>query len=109
MTSVYASIAKRFARVQTISREVNQIQDRIASATDPFFDQPFFGGVLLTDVLLTAGYGNQIQHGLGREPLGFVLAGANAYAMVCENTSSRTDKIIELNTTATATVSLWIY
>jgi hypothetical protein len=109
MTSVFSAALQRFSRIQTQSRELNQIQDNLEHCINVLLKQPFFAGVLLQDITLTAGSGNRIQHGLQRDPIGFVVCGASALAMVSENTGNRSDKIIELNTTTTGTFSLWVF
>lgn len=90
-------------------RATAELREEVSASFNGVAQQPFFAGVLIVDVLLTSGKGNQLEHGLGRAPLGYVVAGADDYANVCENRAARSATVLELNVSKTATFTLWVF
>lgn len=71
---------------------------------------PFLDGVLVEDVQITSGTAKIVEHGLGREPRGWLVLGKNANANVWETaTSVGSENRMTVNASATVTISLWVF
>ncbi len=75
---------------------------------------PFQGGVLLTGVALASGQDNLIAHNLGRIPKVWMLCNLNADARIWSPASTSLGganwnaQYVNLRSSATATVALWV-
>lgn len=69
---------------------------------------PLLDGAEVRDVTLTTSP-TDVEHGLGREPRGFIVTGRNAAATVHQEDSPLAKRLIRLTASATVNVSLWIY
>lgn len=101
---------RSIAIVQTDDRNVNQLQQNLKQALDPFLKAALLQGYILSDVALSSG-DNIIRHGLDRKLQGYITVLANAAATIydkqSENTSPETTLI--LNASAPVTVSLYVF
>lgn len=66
-------------------------------------------GVLLTDIILTSGQANLIDHGLGRIPNGYVITyySTNVAAPIWQN--DKNNLTIDLRTSTNCVVSVWVF
>lgn len=95
-----------FARVQTESREFNQLQLNLATTLQPILTNPLFNNQILRGVVLASG-ANTIYHLLDREPQGFIITDINAAAHVYR--TAKTDKTITLQASAAVTVDIYLF
>lgn len=68
---------------------------------------PFINGNMLTDIELTAGVENNIEHKLGRTAVGYFVSANGADSTIWQ--TSFTDKVIVLFCSAGTTVNLWVF
>lgn len=100
----------RFAKVQVADDTLNRVQDRLRVTTDALASVPLVDGVLLENVVLTAGAFAPVAHRLARPWRGFLVVARNANAVVW-NQSPGTDAgvFIYLQPSANVTVNLWVF
>lgn len=101
----------KIAKVQTTVREINQLQQNIATAAQPIIDaiskSPFAnGGQILTNIPIING-GNVIQHSLGYIPSGYLVTYQNASISLYQ--VSWTTKTLTLFANAPGTVNLYVF
>lgn len=95
-----------FARVQTESREFNQLQSNLATTLQPVLANPLLNFQRIENIVLASG-ANVIQHLLGRLPQGWFVTDINAAAHVYR--TAETDKTITLVASTAVTVSIYIF
>lgn len=66
-------------------------------------------GRLLTDVVVTSGVANVVDHRLGRTPVGYIVTKYSAQVAEPIWQTSITDKQITLRTGTTCTVDIWVF
>tara|TARA_R100001530_G_scaffold4656_2_gene6162 strand:- start:113 stop:571 length:459 start_codon:yes stop_codon:yes gene_type:complete len=73
-------------------------------------DLPIINGSLLEEVALISG-DTTLDHGLGRELLGWIVVGQSASAAIYDKqgTNSDSGRTLILNSSAVATVNLWVF
>ena len=73
-------------------------------------DLPIINGSLLEEVALISG-DTTLDHGLGRELLGWIVVGQSASATIYDKqgTNSDSGRTLILNSSAVATVNLWVF
>lgn len=97
---------KPFRKVKVSDRELANVQDQVASVLVPLSKNALIDGVQIDGVVLTTS-GAVVDHLLKRQPLGWFIVDQNAAATVYR--SDWNDRNISLISSATVTVSLWIY
>lgn len=101
---------RRIPKVHTNDRLINQLQQNFAQALEPLLSNPITQGVLLTSVKLTSG-ANQVQHGLGRAPQGWIPVRVRGSATLYDeqDTNSTPSLTLSLVTSADVTVDLYVF
>jgi len=95
-----------FAKVQTESRELNQVQSNIQTALQPLQTNELLSGAFLNNVSLATG-SNTLYHGLGRQMLGwFVTSRSNAATIY---NTSMTDTSLVLVASGSVTVNIYVF
>jgi hypothetical protein len=95
--------------VDGLAQLLNRVQAELVSKLNPALQSPILAGVM-KDVQLTASTPVDVEHGLGRAPLGWIVVGNAANSVVWASTLAKVqDKILTLNTSADTTVRLWIF
>lgn len=98
---------KAFRKIKVNDRELEQVQQNVLSAFGPLTKIAILQGRQIDAVALTTTAVN-VAHGLGRQPLGYIVTDLNKNATVF-----RTDwdaNFISLQSSATDTVvSIWVY
>lgn len=88
---------------------LNRVQDRIKVFADVVASIPLLEGRLLT-VTLTAGAFTPVSHGLGRRPTGYFVVRRNANAVLWDRADATdANAFLYLQTSATVTVTLWVF
>jgi len=100
-------LLKAFRKIKVSDRELDQVQQNVLAAFGPLTKIEILQGRQINAVDLTTTAVN-VAHGLGRQPLGYIVTDLNKNAVVF-----RTDwdaNFISLQSSATGTiVSLWVY
>jgi hypothetical protein len=95
-----------FRRIFTNNEDLSKVQNAIEQSLAPINNSAIIDGVLITGVALTTANA-QISHTLDRIPLGYIVVGSSAYANVKD--AARDSKTITLSSSATTTISLWVF
>ena len=98
------------ARVQTTSRELNQVQSQIISSVQPVLDNPIVNGRLIQSLAVSSG-SNVIDHGLGRELLGWIVVRNSASVTFydTQNSNANPARTLLLTASGNATISLYVF
>jgi hypothetical protein len=98
------------ARVQTDSREINQIQSNIATILNPIQANPMSSGIIVDGIVLASG-SNVIQHTLGRILQGYIviLKSANVTIYDSQSTNATPNLTLVLVSSGAATISLYLF
>jgi hypothetical protein len=92
--------------LQTPDQNLNAVQDNIHVFTTQLEVNPLLDGALVEDQVLAIG-NNIINHTLDRELQGWVVTDVNAATDIYKTSSN--DKQIVLNSSAIATIDLWVF
>ena len=91
------------------SMELGLVQEGIRSNIDVLQRIPFLDGIHKTGIDLASG-DNDISHGLGREYQGIILTNTDTARDIYINaTNTQKNRILIINSSGTATVSVWIF
>lgn len=96
--------------VRTTNHDLARFQEAVRRSVDPLVKLPTSSGHLLEGVELAAGL-NELSHRLGRPLRGYHLVRANADVRLWDDAdaSPAPDKLHRLQSSAAATVSLWVF
>lgn len=88
-----------------------RIQDNIVSVLDNITDKEILDGIRVTNVPLISGITNEINHGLGRIPLGWVIIRKRAQADIWDLQDSNVNKsrTLSLACSSDVIIDLWIF
>lgn len=91
--------------------DLDRVQRQVADLVNPIQKIPLLDGVLLLDQVLTTGVENDIAHGLGREPAGYIQVAATGNCSIWDNQSTNPSprQTLRLYASATTTVSIWVF
>lgn len=96
-----------YKRVISPDTSVNHLQDAVAPIFDSLQAKELIKGRLIKDVIVTTSTVT-INHGLGRQLIGWHIVRKNADANVWEDSAPTTTQLV-LDSDATVTVSLWVF
>lgn len=102
-------VLKPMLKVQQPTREGQQLQDNVAGPLDVLAKMEILQGRFIAAVDLTAGVDNAVNHGLGRLPKGWMVAGADAQATIWEVTATLPALNLVLRCSANVTVNLYVF
>lgn len=86
----------------------SKIDLRVADLLNTLRSIAILDGALLTDVALSTSATN-VNHGLGRQPIGYIVVGQNAAASIFETKSARTNATFQLTSSASVTADIWVF
>lgn len=95
-------------KMQTESREINQLQQYIAQALNPILSNPENLGTITTNVQLVAGT-NVVNHGLGKKLQGWSIVRKRSAAGIYDNQDSNPNPAKTLILVSDAAVSIDLY
>lgn len=99
-----------FSKVQVDDEALNRMQDRIKAVTDALVANRLLDGVLLENVVLTAGTFTPVSHQLARPWQGYLVFARNANANIWNQAASADSGVfLYLQPSATVTVNLWVF
>jgi hypothetical protein len=98
---------RTYTSVNVSDYDLSRVQDSVAATLNDITLRPLLDGFLLTNITLTTGVDNQINHKLGRTLQMWSVVRKNANANVWE-VASATSTILTLRTSANVTISLWV-
>lgn len=99
-------------RLYNLTPEVVRLQDSMADAVDYIAKIPMLQGVAITDVALTGGATDLINHGLGRDVQGYIITKIDTQATIndgIDNTAYDIATALPLYASVACTVDLWVW
>lgn len=99
---------KDFKRISTQDETTNRLQGNIQEFFKQLTSNPLLDGNLIEDVAVST-TAVEVNHGLGREPVGYITVKADANVTIYDTTSTTPKVTLKLTASATATVSLYIF
>lgn len=102
---------KSLKKIRIDNRETDQLQENINQFGNQFLNKNIIDGLPLTNVVLTAGSVNEINHKLGRKIQGWIITRKKANSVIwdTQDSNTRSDRTLLLNVSANVTVDLWIF
>lgn len=95
-----------YRQIQTQDWELNQVQQNTARSFNPLLQIALLDGVLMSNVVVNT-TDTTFEHGLGRAPLGFIIAGKQGLGDIYQTASSELSIILKSSVQVTA--SIWVY
>ncbi len=88
--------------------ETAKLQERLQEVLAPVLTSAIIDGTLLKNVELTSAV-TQVAHGLGREPLGWIIVNKTANQDVWQPSNDLPRRFLNLQASGTVTVSIWVF
>jgi hypothetical protein len=103
-------LPKKIPRVQTLDRNINQIQQNILPVIEEILQNPVVGGIILKSQKLAVG-SNTISHNLGRTLQGWVPIRVRSQATISDLQDANTtpNLTLILYTSAAVVVDLLVF
>lgn len=100
-----------FRKLVTGVPAIDRIQDAIGDSVRSIQACPLIDGVLIRDVNILAAAFKQVEHGLNREPHGYLVVSRNVNAVVWDDQSNNelSSRCLKLRASVDVTVSLWVF
>lgn len=96
----------QFRVLDTPDRNLQRVQNQLLPPLTALLRNPLLDGYILKDVAIAA-TSTGVSHGLGRNPLGWIVISNDTLATVRED--SRTTTTLNLTASAACTVDLWVF
>lgn len=100
-------------KVKTLNVQgpLSRIQDNITSVLDIITDKEILDGIRLTNIALLTGATNEVNHGLGRPPLGWIIIRKRGQADVWDLQDSNINKsrLLSLACSTNVIIDLWVF
>lgn len=99
-----------FYKTPTGNQALDGVQTILVRTLNPVFQMSLMGGNLLTSQTLTAG-ANSINHGLGRNLVGWIITRLRASATIydTQDTNSTPSMTLALNSSAPVVVDIYVF
>ena len=106
-----AGIKAFVKQIDPANRDITQTQSNVSSAVKQIANSPIIDGVIIKDINIGT-TDTEVNHKLGREPLGWIVIRKNEAGEVFESTTvnKNRDKFLLLRGSAVTTnTNLWIF
>jgi hypothetical protein len=90
---------------------INKVQDNVQLALNPIINSPIINGILLSNITLTSGQDNIIEHKLGRELRGYLVVkkSANSNIWDLQDINKLSRLTLNLQCSTNCVISLWVF
>ena len=91
--------------------DVQKFQQNVENAIEPIIRKEIIDGILLKKVCLEPGVANEVKHGLGRAPQGWIVVRKRADARIwdVQDFNNNPSKTLSIAVSHSVTVDLWIF
>lgn len=102
---------KKLKTINTTDKELSRVQDNVEAVLNVVTDKAILDGNRITNVSLTTGTTNEINHGLGRELIGWIILRKRSQADVwdLQDDSQNKKKTLSLACSADVKIDLWVF
>jgi hypothetical protein len=92
-------------------KDSQKLQQNIENAIEPIIRKAIIDGVLLKNLCLTPGTSNEIRHGLGRAPQGWIVVRKRADARIwdVQDFNANPSRTLSLAVSHNVEIDLWIF
>ena len=92
-------------------KEAQKFQQNVENTIEPIIRKEIIDGVLVKDVCLEPGTSNEVKHGLGRKPLGWIVVRKRADARIwdVQDFNANPSKTLSIAVSHSVQVDLWIF
>lgn len=97
---------KFFRKIQAADRDLMKLQNQVEQVLNPVLKLPLLDYVQINGIAITTA-GVDISHVLGRQPLGWILVDIDASVTVWK--TAWTDRLLSLDASGTATISIIVF
>ena len=98
-----------YKKVRTETDIIRLVQDAVELPLKDISNRAILDGQILSDIFLSTGVDNFVEHKLQRKLTGWIIIGKSANADVWEIESLRPQQSLVLQTSANVTVKLWVF
>lgn len=100
-----------FKKTGAKDKELQKVQQNIENAIAPIIRKEIVDGVLLKNVCLDPGVSNEVKHGLGRIPLGWIIVRKRADSRIwdIQDFNANPSKTLSLAVSHSVKVDIWIF
>lgn len=111
-------VITKAAKVQTDDRNINQLQANLSQQLDQIAMNPIVDGLVIKSAsYLSASNPTEINHGLGRALIGWIVVGNSAQSYAWDSQASNKtsnghagiDKTLLINVSANTTLTLYVF
>jgi len=104
-------MAFKFNKLFVKDSDLNRVQSNVDASLKTIETLPWMGGVIIDGVLLVSGVDNRVDHGLGRDPTGFIVLDKQATCDIWRSTTSNSlaSLTLLLRSSANVTIKLWVF
>lgn len=104
------SVIKHYiSRTNATAYDITRSQDSIRAWAESVRECDLLRGILVKDISIISGTSKVVNHGLGRIPQGWLVVDLVSAGVPIVTRTSMTKTTITLDSTADATVSLWVF
>lgn len=102
---------KEFKKFRAIDPDVTKVQENVQEYLRQITQNPVLDGLLLQDITLSSASVTNVNHGLGRAPIGWIVTRQRASSIIWDSQDSNTlpSKTLQLNCSSDVVVDLWIF
>lgn len=92
-------------------KETQKLQQNIENAIEPIISKEIIDGVLCKDICLKPNIATEVEHSLGRKPLGWIVVRKRADARIwdVQDFNNNPSRSLSLATSHEVKVDLWIF
>ena len=99
---------KVFTPLRTSDESLNRIQNQLRTFSLALADIPILNGRLISDVAIGTS-ATEVEHGLEREPAGWIVVDIDTAATIYSTPSSLPKRFLTLTASSASTISLWVF
>lgn len=96
-------------KINTDNKDLNQVQENVDKAIETFNNNPLLMGRFKENITLYNGVPYQVEHGLKRPVLGYIIIKKSGVADIYDSSSSIPSKTIILTSNADVVISLYVF
>jgi len=105
------SIIKNFKKLDTVNSDLNKVQDNIQTFVEPLVINPTLDGNLVKNICLLPLVSNEVTHGLGRIPLGWMVVRKRKDSRIwdLQDTNSTPSKTLSIACSHECQIDIWVF
>lgn len=90
------------------NEDLKRVQENLVNKMNEILDNPLISGIRIAQVSLSSG-SNRVPHGLGRPYVGVLITKRSTGAVIYDETPSEPRTFVQLNSSGSCVVDLWVF